>query len=68
MPEAGKKQFNHRWTRMNTDEARSEGRSGLVFRRSLLNGALSGRLENHVYIRVHLSIRGFKSVLLNRSS
>jgi hypothetical protein len=45
---------------MDTDEERSEGRSGLVFRRSL-NGALSGRLENHVYIRVHLC----PSVVLN---
>jgi hypothetical protein len=48
-----KKIHNHGWTRMNTDEEMSEARSGLVFRR-LLNGALSGRWENHVFIRVYL--------------
>jgi hypothetical protein len=55
---------------MNTDEEMSEGRTGLVFRRPL-NGALSGRLENHVFIFypcLSVSIRGFKSVLLNCST
>jgi len=62
--------INHGWTRMNTDEERSEERTGLVFRRPL-NGALSGRLENHVFIFypcLSVFIRGVKSVLLNCST
>ena len=46
-----KNNFNHGWTRINTDEETSAGRSGLVFGRSQ-NVALSGRLQNHVCIRV----------------
>jgi hypothetical protein len=43
-----KKNFNHRWTQINTDEEMSERRSGPDFRRSL-NDALYAVLEYHVF-------------------
>ena len=43
-----KKNFNHRWTQINTDEEMSERRSGPDFRRSL-NDALYVVLEYHVF-------------------
>jgi hypothetical protein len=43
-----KKNFNHRWTQINTDEETSERRSGPDFRRSL-NDALYVVLEDHVF-------------------
>jgi hypothetical protein len=43
-----KKNFNHRWTQINTDEEMSERRSGPEFRRSL-NDALYVVLEDHVF-------------------
>jgi len=43
-----KKNFNHRWTQINTDEETSERRSGPDFRRSL-NDALYVVLEYHVF-------------------
>jgi hypothetical protein len=49
---AVKDMFNHRWTRINTDEEMSEPRSGRVFRRSL-NGALYVRIETTLFLCVH---------------
>jgi hypothetical protein len=48
---------------MNTDEEMSEGRSELVFRRSL-NATLMVGMKTTFF---SVFIRGFKSVLLNRS-
>ena len=60
-----KKNFNHRWTQINTDEEKSERRSGPDFRRSL-NDPLYVLLEYHVFypcpsvsICVHLWLKFF---------